>query len=59
MRDKVLQSGDIYAGVPVSSVFTCSEALNNAGQIVMTVVSENPETFEQRRFIVRATPRQE
>ena len=57
VRDKVLQSGDIYAGVPVSSVFTCSEALNNAGQIVMTVVSENPDTFEQRRFIVRATPR--
>jgi hypothetical protein len=43
--------------VPVSSVFTCSEALNNVGQIVMTVVSENPETFEQQRFIVGATPR--
>jgi len=57
VKDKVLQSGDIYEGVPVSSVFTCSEALNNFGQIVMTVVSENPETFEQRRFIVRATPR--
>jgi hypothetical protein len=57
VKDRVLRSGDIYAGVPVSSVFTCSEALNNFGQIVMTVVSENPETFEQRRFIVRATPR--
>ena len=56
-RDKVLQSGDIYQGVPVSSVFTCSEALNNFGQIVMTVQSENPETFEVRTFIVRATPR--
>ncbi len=57
VKDRVLQSGDIYEGVPVSSVFTCSEALNNFGQIVMTVVSENPDTFEQRRFIVRATPR--
>jgi hypothetical protein len=57
VKDRVLRSGDIYAGVPVSSVLTCSEALNNFGQIVMTVVSENPETFEQRRFIVRATPR--
>ncbi len=56
-RDKVLQAGDIYTGVPVSSVFTCSEALNNLGQIVMTVQSENPETFEVRTFIVRATPR--
>ncbi len=57
VKDKVLQSGDIYEGIPVSSAFTCSEALNNFGEIVMTVVSENPDTFEQRRFIVRATPR--
>lgn len=57
VRDKVLQTGDTYAGVPVSSVFTCAEALNNLGQIVMTVQSENPETFEVRTFIVRATPR--
>ena len=57
VRDKVLQSGDTYQGVPVSSVFTCSEGLNNLGQIVMTVQSENPDTFETRTFIVRATPR--
>ena len=57
VADKVLQAGDTYAGVPVSSVFTCSEALNNVGQIVMTVQSENPDTFEVRTFIVKATPR--
>ena len=57
VADKVLQTGDIYEGVPVSSVFTCAEALNNLGQIVMTVQSENPDTFEVRTFIVRATPR--
>ena len=28
VADKVLQTGDIYEGVPVSSAFTCSEALN-------------------------------
>jgi hypothetical protein len=54
--DKVLQTGDLYRGVPVTSVFTCSEALNNLGQIVMTVRSENPDTFEVRTFIVKATP---
>ena len=43
VADKVLKPGDRYAGVPVSSVFTCSEALNNLGQIVMTVQSENPD----------------
>jgi hypothetical protein len=57
MRDKVLRAGDTYEGVTISSVFTCAEALNNLGQIVMTVQSENPETFEVRSFIVRATPR--
>jgi hypothetical protein len=46
-----------YEGVRISSVFPCSEALNDLGQIVMTVQSENPETFELRSFIVKATPR--
>ena len=54
--DKVLQAGDLYEGVPVSSVVTCAEALNNLGQIVMTVFSEDPETFETRALIVKATP---
>jgi hypothetical protein len=56
-RDKVLQAGDLYEGVPVTSVVSCAEALNGVGQIVMTVHSENPETFEPRTFIVKATPR--
>jgi hypothetical protein len=55
--DKVLQAGDRYEGVRVTSIVTCSEALNNRGQIVMTVQSENPTTFEVRTFIVKATPR--
>jgi hypothetical protein len=57
VNDKVIQTGDIYEGVPVSSAFTCAEGLNNLGQIVMTVQSENPDTFEVRTFIVKATPR--
>ena len=57
VADKVLQAGDLYQGVPVTSVVTCAEALNNRGQIVMTVHSENPDTFEVRSFVVRATPR--
>jgi hypothetical protein len=56
IADKVLQAGDLYEGVPVSSVTTCAEALNNLGQIVLTVRSENPETFETRSFVVKATP---
>ena len=56
-RDKVLQAGDVYEGVTVSSVRTCNEALNNLGEIVMTVQSENPDTFEVRTFVVKATPR--
>jgi hypothetical protein len=56
VADKVLQAGDLYEGVPVSSVFTCAEALNNIGQIVLTVQSENPDTFDVRSFVVKATP---
>jgi hypothetical protein len=57
VADKVLQVGDLYEGVPVTGVRTCAEALNNFGQIVMIVFSENPDTFETREFVVRATPR--
>ena len=56
-RDKVLQAGDMVHGVRVSSVHTCAEALNNLGQIVMTVHSQDPRTFEVRTLIVKATPR--
>ena len=57
VADKVLKAGDRYEGLRVSSVFTCSESLNNLGQIVMTVQSDDLETFEVRTFIVKATPR--
>ena len=54
---KVLQAGDHYEGVRVTSVVSCSEALNNRGEIAMTVFSQNPDTFEVRVFVVKATPR--
>ncbi len=53
---KVLQAGELYEGVPVTSVVTCAEALNNLGEIAMLVQSEDPETFEVRSFVVKATP---
>jgi hypothetical protein len=56
-RDVVLQAGDKYDGARVTSITTCSEALNNKGEIVMTVQSEDPTTFEVLTFIVKATPR--
>jgi hypothetical protein len=56
VADKVLQAGELYDGVTISSIRTCSEALNNDGEIVMTVQSENPDTFEVRTFVVKATP---
>jgi hypothetical protein len=57
VADKVLQQGDLYEGVLVTSVVTCAEALNNRGQIAMIVSSEDPQTFEVRTFVVKATPR--
>lgn len=56
-RDVVLKAGDKYDGARITSVTTCSEALNNRGEIVMTVQSQNPVTFEVLTFIVKATPR--
>jgi hypothetical protein len=56
-RDVVLQTGDKYDGARVTSVTTCSEALNNNGEIVMKVQSQNPTTFEVLTFIVKATPK--
>jgi hypothetical protein len=54
---KVLQAGDRYEGERVTSVVTCSEALNNGGDIVMTVFSETPDSFEDVVRIVKAAPR--
>jgi hypothetical protein len=54
---KVLQAGDRIEGVRVTSVVTCAEALNNLGEIAMLVQSEDPETFEVRTFVVKASPR--
>ena len=54
---KVLQAGERYEGERITSVVTCAEALNNRGEIAMTVFSQNPETFEGRAFVVRASPR--
>ena len=56
-RDLVLQTGDKYDGERVTSITTCSEALNNNGEIVMTVQSQDPKTFEVLTFIVKATPK--
>ena len=53
---KVLQAGDKYESARITSIATCSEALNNAGEIVMTVQSEDPDTFEVQTMIVKATP---
>jgi hypothetical protein len=54
--NKVLQAGDRVRGVRVTSVRTCAESLNNVGQIAMIVQSEDPDTFEVRTLVVKATP---
>jgi hypothetical protein len=41
----------------VTSVRTCAEGLSNLGQIAMIVQSEDPDTFEVRTLVVKATPR--
>lgn len=57
VADKVIQVGDRLSGIPVTSVRTCAEGLSNLGQIAMIVQSEDPDTFEVRTLVVKATPR--
>ncbi len=57
VRDKVLQAGDRIRGAQLTSVRSCTEGLNNRGQIVMVAASQDPDTFDTRWFVIRATPR--
>ena len=52
--DKVLQAGDLYEGVPVTSVVSGSEALNNRGQIVMNGTQREPRRRSRGSQLRRA-----
>ncbi len=56
VRDRVIGTGDTLDGDTISSLTFCEEALNRSGQLAFTAFFEDPETFELRTAVFRATP---
>lgn len=56
VADRVIGTGDILDGEPVSDVVFCEDGLNNAGQLAFTAYFEDPATFERTAAVYRATP---
>lgn len=54
--DRVIGSGDTLDGDTISSLTFCEEALNSSGQLAFTAFFEDPDTFELRTAVFRATP---
>ena len=56
MADRVIGTGETLDGDTITSLTFCEEALNGSGQLAFTAFFENPETFELRTAVFRATP---
>jgi hypothetical protein len=54
--DRVIATGDTLDGATVSSLSFCEEGLNDSGQLAFTAFFEDPDTFELRAAVFRATP---
>jgi hypothetical protein len=56
VADRVIATGDTLDGETVTSLTFCEEGLNDSGQLAFTAFFEDPETFETRVAVYRATP---
>jgi hypothetical protein len=56
VADEVVLVGDALDGDTITSLTFCEEALNRSGQLAFTAFFEDPETFELRTAVFRATP---
>jgi hypothetical protein len=54
--DRVIGPGETLDGATVSSVGFCEEGLSDDGELAFTAFFEDPETFELRAAVYRATP---
>jgi hypothetical protein len=52
----VIAPGDTLDGATVTGLTFCEEGLNDSGQLAFTAFFEDPDTFEQRAAVFRATP---
>ena len=56
VEDRVIATGDTLDGETVTGLTFCEEGLNDSGQLAFTAFFEDPETFETRVAVFRATP---
>jgi hypothetical protein len=56
VEDRVIATGDTLDGETVTSLTFCEEGLNDSGQLAFTAFYEDPDTFETRAAVFRATP---
>jgi hypothetical protein len=56
VEDRVVATGDTLDGATVTGITFCEEGLNDSGQLAFTAFFENPDTFELRAAVYRATP---
>lgn len=56
MADRVIATGDTPDGSTVTNLSFCEEGLNDSGQLAFRADFEDPDTFETRSAIFRATP---
>ena len=56
VEDRVIATGDTLDGEEVTSLTFCEEGFNDSGQLTFTAFYEDPDTFETRAAVFRATP---
>jgi hypothetical protein len=56
VADRVIGTGDTLDGDTITSLTFCESALSNSGQLAFTAFFEDPDTFELRTAVFRATP---
>ena len=56
VEDRVIGAGDTLDGETVTAVGICEDGLNDSGQLAFTAIFEDPNTFERRVAVFRATP---
>jgi hypothetical protein len=54
--DRVIATGDTLDGATVSSLTFCEEGLSDSGQLAFTAFFQDPDTFETRAAVFRASP---
>ena len=56
VADRVIATGDTLDGATVTGITFCEEGLSDSGALSLTAFFEDPQTFELRSAVFRATP---